>query len=316
MTKQPDIMSVASGKWPSLLVTLGFDQTVISQKHCPCPMCEGKDRFRMIDLEGGCRWICNQCGTGDAMDLIQNVMGWTFKAAVEKIRPLVPGATYSVTPKKPDQADIKRRTAELMDVWRGADNRAGVSQYLQSRGLPSEAFNQADLRCGKIKRFDADGKHLDDEQAMLARVITPQNRCVALHRTYLLPENKREKKITKTIGTINGGAIRLFNVKGATTLIIAEGIETAIAARWLLKDKQGLFPAWAAISANGMKKIAVPTFIERVIIMADNDSSYTGQAAAYDLANRLKVREKRNVEVFFPKKPDTDWLDYWNENHG
>ncbi len=311
-----DVMKAANGKWPSLLLSLGFSERVVSGKHGPCPMCEGKDRFRMIDLEGGCKWICNQCGGGDAMNLVQLAMNMTFQQAADKVRPMVCGASYSTAPKKPDSAAIKRLIGRLMDSWRAAQNKDELSRYLEARGLPREAFNQADLRVGKVDHYDEDGKNTGSVNTMLARIITPQNRTVALHKTYFLPEG-RQKKISKVASTIAGGAIRLFNAKDAETLIVAEGIETALAARYLCKVRgRGVFPAWATISASGMKKIAIPKSVKHVIIMADNDASFTGQAAAYDLANRLVVRDKRTVEVFYPKQVDTDWLDYLNSSTG
>ena len=105
----------------------------------------------------------------------------------------------------------------------------------------------------------------------------------------------------------------MFNAKDSEILIVAEGSETALAARYLLAQQSGKeHPAWATISANNMKKVAIPKCVKHVIIMGDNDSTFTGQAAAYELANRLVVREKRTVEVFTPKQVDVDWLDYWN----
>jgi len=305
----PDVMKVANGKWPSILLSLGFTELAVSGKHGPCPMCEGKDRFRMIDFEGACKWICNQCGQGDGMNLVTQAFNISFQEAANKVRPFVPGASFSIAPKKPDTAAIKRLITRLMDAWRAAKNTDELSRYLEARGLPRKAFNRADLRVGKADHYDSDGKKTGNFDTMFARITTPQNRTVALHKTYFLPDG-REKKMSKTASTISGGAIRLFNVKDKETLIVAEGIETALAARHMLNERWGTdHPAWATISANGMKKIAIPKTIKHVIIMGDNDSSFTGQAAAYELANRLRVREKKTVEVFIPKKVDSDWLD-------
>ncbi len=311
-----DVIKTASGKWPSILLSLGVSELAVSGKHGPCPMCGGKDRFRMIELDGSAGWICNQCGSGDGMNLAMEFLGLDFSAAAAKIKPLIFAADYSSSPKKPNQADVKRRTEQLMNMWRSAKGKEMVTGYLVSRGLPEESFRGADLRGAEIDYFNSEGKNLGKKPAMLARIISTKNRTACLHRTYVL-EGGTDKKITKTVGPWTGGAIRIFSTKNEDTLIVAEGIETAIAARWLhhLKNKK-FVPAWSTVSAGAMKKLAIPSNIKSVLIMSDNDRNYTGQAAAYDLANKLVIHNKVNVSVFVPPAPGTDWLDFLvSKNH-
>lgn len=47
---------------------------------------------------------------------------------------------------------------------------------------------------------------------------------------------------------------------------------------------------------------------KRIIIFADNDATYAGQAAAYALARRLGSRN-RSVDVQFPTEVGADWSD-------
>ena len=309
---QEDIMKLANGKWPSLLVSLGFTELAVSGKHGPCPMCEGKDRFRFMKLDGPGRWICNVCGSNDAMNLVMQVNNMSFAEASKMIRPMIPQADYTVTPQKPNMEEIKAHTKRLMDTWRAAKANDDLGGYLKSRGLKPDTYRQAALRCGTIKHYTDDGNCTGDTLAMLAKITNSKNRTVALHRTYFDLE-PREKKITKTVGPMSGGAIRLFKLEGEA-LIIAEGIETALAARELYKRSgNGTLPAWATVSANGMRNMAFPKQIKKVIIMADNDASYTGQAAAYELASRLVQKEKRQAEVWLPKAVGEDWLDVYRK---
>ena len=44
-------------------------------------------------------------------------------------------------------------------------------------------------------------------------------------------------------------------------------------------------------------------------MFGDNDASFTGQAKAYQLANRLEVQYKRKVEVKIPSVTGEDWND-------
>ena len=72
-------------------------------------------------------------------------------------------------------------------------------------------------------------------------------------------------------------------------------------------------PAWAALSANNMEKMWIPASVAKLAIYADHDESYTGQAAAYALAKRIKIQAKRRgpreVAVYVPRHADTDWAD-------
>jgi putative DNA primase/helicase len=88
---------------------------------------------------------------------------------------------------------------------------------------------------------------------------------------------------------------------------VAEGIETALCAGKLF----GL-PVWAAISAQGVLNWEPPEGVHEVIVAGDNDASFTGQAAAFGLAKRLKARGI-DVEVRIPSRVGADWADVWVE---
>ncbi len=309
-----EILITAMGKWPSILLSIGCTEKQMSGKHAPCPMCEGKDRFRMIELDGKGKWICNQCGSGDGMNLACLVLNMPFKDAVEKIRPYIAGASYLTTPKKPDQYDIKQRTTKLMNTWRAAKDKEMVSDYLKSRGLPEKAFKGVDLR-GSITDYYNEGRS-SKQNTILARVCTPHKKVACLHKTYLFEDGTRKKKLSQTTREWSGGAIRLFKAE-PEGLIVAEGIETALAARWLYYCKSKIWlPCWSTFSANGMAKLGTPKGLKHLLIFGDNDITFTGQYRAYELANRTVVRLQVPTEVFIPPKMGMDWLDVLNDLKG
>ncbi len=76
LLKISDIARAAQGQWGSILPALGI--TVPARgKHGACPVCGGKDRFRIDDKEGKGTWFCNQCDpqAGDGVNLVSRVTG-------------------------------------------------------------------------------------------------------------------------------------------------------------------------------------------------------------------------------------------------
>ena len=78
-----EITTQAVGKWQSIFSSLGIE--VGNGKHCPCPVCGGKDRFRFDNKDGRGTYICNQCGSGDGLELIKNYYHCDGKEASSKV---------------------------------------------------------------------------------------------------------------------------------------------------------------------------------------------------------------------------------------
>ena len=87
------IQDLTRGRWPDLLQSLaGLSAEQLTNKHQPCPLCGGKDRYRFDDHEGTGSWYCNKCGGkdhngggGSGMEMLMRRNDWTFKEAAEKI---------------------------------------------------------------------------------------------------------------------------------------------------------------------------------------------------------------------------------------
>jgi len=141
--------------------------------------------------------------------------------------------------------------------------------------------------------------------AMIAMVTGPDGAPSILHRTYLTADGRKasvDAPRRLMPGTVaKGAAIRLAPARDA--LGIAEGIETALSASALFR-----VPCWAAVNAGMLAAWQPPPEVRRILIFGDNDTSYTGQAAAYALARRLRS-EGFIVEVEVPAEPEADWND-------
>lgn len=88
-----DLYDQARGRWPGILASLaGLTDQQLTDRHQPCPLCGGEDRYRFDDKDGSGSWFCNRCGgknqtggAGNGMDLLMRKTGWEFKRAAEEV---------------------------------------------------------------------------------------------------------------------------------------------------------------------------------------------------------------------------------------
>jgi putative DNA primase/helicase len=286
------------GRWPGIYQSLGISIRD-DGRHGKCPICD-KDNFRVDDKEGSGSWICT-CGAGDGFTLLQKVLGLSFKEALNQIEPII-GTIRQSKCNRETYADPKK-LRKIFQESEPASRDNLVGQYLEARGL--KIFPPC-LRYHK-RVWEPDTKK--NMHAMLAVVQDKEGQGVTLHRTYLDVVNASKAKIDKPkklmpgVKKITGSAIRLFEPSDGL-IGIAEGIETALACCHRFN-----VPTWATISATMMASFEPPKGIKKVIIFGDNDRSFTGQKAAFSLANRLTLQNKIDCEVEIPVKVGTDFAD-------
>jgi putative DNA primase/helicase len=283
------ISETARGRWHGILPQLGISPKLLQNRHGPCPMCGGKDRFRFDDREGKGTWICNRCGSGDGAELVKRVKGVEYKEAARMVEGVV--GTVGRRPERPERPETSR--VELSRVWDAArriKSGSAVADYLEKRGISAAKISD-NLR------------ETTDGEVMLAKVQALDGTGVNIHRTYV----ESGTRLLMPGKLPSGSAIRLFYPWPETTIGIAEGIETALSAFVLFN-----VPVWSAISASLLKKWSPPPGVEKVIIFGDNDENFTGQEAAYSLARVLK--NDVEVDVKIPSIPGWDWNDVHRNN--
>jgi hypothetical protein len=92
-------------------------------------------------------------------------------------------------------------------------------------------------------------------------------------------------------------------------LVIGEGVETVLAAATKQTHRNTLLqPAWACGCADNLRNFPVLPGIQHLTILADNDESGAGQAAACACAERWS-EEGRDVEVLTPDQCGSDFND-------
>jgi putative DNA primase/helicase len=293
---------LAVGRWLGILVHFGIDRTLLSGRHSPCPVCEGRDRFRFDDKEGRGTFFCSHCGAGDGFKLLSLVKGWSFKQSATEIEGIV-GTIAANTAKVALDASNKVEVCRRM--WR--ESKAVVA------GDPAHSYLIRRIGITEVPdciRFHAaltyrrnDGS-VTRHPAMLARVTGFDGQGVAIHRTYLNSAGEKADvpTIKKIVGTLPASStVRLH--PAARCMGIAEGIETALSASLLFS-----IPVWAAISAGGLEKWTPPFGTQYVTVFGDNDKNGTGQAASWSLAKRL-ITSGIDVNVRIPETLGHDWND-------
>lgn len=305
MSERLEVRQIAQGRWRSILTILGMDERALSGKHGPCPMCGGKDRFRFDDKEGRGTYFCSGCGAGDGVQLAMGITGLSFRdvaAEVERIAGTVRPATTRTERTDDDKLSALRRVfRESRPIERGDE----ACRYLAGRGLRLYDLPES-IRLHPGMPYRDGGAALGTFPTMLATVTDAAGRALSMHRTFIQDGTKAPvpapKKLMQGL-PLSGAAIRLTPV--SRSLGIAEGVETALAASELFE-----VPVWSCLSTSGIEAFDPPEGVEHVIVFADNDANFAGQAAAYRAAHRLAIKGYE-VEVCIPPSVG-DWLDELN----
>ena len=135
MGNRMDVRTAAQGRWRGILHSLGMDERALSGKHCACPMCGGKDRFRFDDKDGRGTYYCSGCGAGDGVKLAMALTGQGFKETAQQIERLAGVVPLNATRPERTEEDklqaLRRVWSESRPIQRGDE----AEQYLLGRGL-------------------------------------------------------------------------------------------------------------------------------------------------------------------------------------
>ncbi|MEQ1952258.1 AAA family ATPase [Mesorhizobium yinganensis] len=194
------------------------------------------------------------------------------------------------------------RFREAFKILRAAAmaNAGAPVEYLRHRGIDIVPVNAMLLPAKDARRLLGKG------YPAMVLPVAKGGKLVGAHIT-LLDATATGKLATdnprKLYGPIKGGHVQLGRLDPDRPLIVAEGIETTLAASQLAD-----LPAVASLNASNMRVCDVPA-ASSVIICADNDESGTGQDAANALAQRLHDIGRPSVRIAIPDEVGQDWND-------
>ncbi|MDF0545128.1 toprim domain-containing protein [Sphingobium sp. H39-3-25] len=180
-----------------------------------------------------------------------------------------------------------------------------VATYLASRGithLPAALRYHPRTPLGK--------KHcVSFRPALIAAVrddagITAIQRCFFDRAGPWLATDLRKAKLT--LGRPLTGAVRLY--RPTRCLGLAEGIETALSAAILLD-----IPVWATLGNERLARVAIPDFVDQLILLPDNDQ---GGRLAAKRALDTYARPGRLIRTLWPWRGLNDWNDVLMEELG
>ena len=184
----------------------------------------------------------------------------------------------------------RTRLKAAMAIWHQSEPAAGtlVETYLRARGIT--------LLPPRVLTFQPRLRHPTGGvwPGMVALVTRGRDDdAVGIHRTFLTRDGGAKATVSPQkmmLGSCGGGAVRLAAATDA--VLVGEGLETCLA----VMQATGR-PAWAALSAAGLRSLDLPEHICTVVVLADADPS--GEAAALAAGRRWR-RQGRDVRIARP----------------
>ncbi|EGJ9438025.1 DNA primase [Salmonella enterica subsp. enterica] len=263
------------GHWPNILPALGVK--VIKNRHQPCPVCGGSDRFRFDDKEGRGTWFCNQCGAGDGLKLVEKVFGVSASEAAGKVN----AVTGNLSPVAPEviaaaeaetEADRKAAVAlavRLMEKTRPASGNA----YLTRKRFPA-------LECLTLTAVHKTG----GVTFRAGDVVVPlYDDTGALVNLQLI--NSDGLKRTLKGGQVKGACHIIEGKKQAgKRLWIAEGYATALTVHHLTGET--VMVALSSVNLLSLASLARQKYPAcQIVLAADRDLNGDGQSKAAEAAD-------------------------------
>lgn len=299
------VAAAAVGRWADIFPLVEVDIPE-GRRHGPCPACGGKDRFRMDDKNGRGDWICNQCGSGDGLDLVRRVHNISVLDAARRVGDVIGNTPASEKlPLAGRPVAGHQQTAQTAGGdARGAQTVRGLMQgavmgesaYLAAKGLPGRSVPL--LKDGSILLTLRDCAGT----VMGGQLIRPDG------SKRLLSGTAKRGAFIPVIEPLPGNA---------DAVVIAEGYASAVSASLLM---QGV--TVAALDAGNMLHVARAMRAAypdaQIIMAADNDWCQPGDTDEHGRPRTNTGRlgaEKAAAAVggmvaLPPTEHKADWNDY------
>ncbi len=199
--------------------------------------------------------------------------------------------------------------AQFMAAKKQPFSGSPADRYLQARGIDVARLDRVPGVLGWLPAV----RHIETHTTwpvMLAAFTGPDDKVVAVHRTFLAETDGRWSKAPiaparKIWPSYAGAAIRLWRGKSGLsigeaincglreTLVLTEGVEDGLCVALAVPGLR----VWCAGSLANLGKIQLPSAIDDVIICADNDWGKRQAARQFDKAVAALARQQVTVSV-------------------
>jgi hypothetical protein len=194
-----------------------------------------------------------------------------------------------------EAAAMRRKLDLARDIWTSSAQAAGtmISHYLRFRDITIPVPSSIRF----IGMHTPYGRHPPSGQrrpVMVAAVEHVVHGFVGVSRTFLTIDGSCKAALDPPrlfTGPVSGGAVRLGELQPDAPLVLAEGVESALAA----SEISG-WPAWAALSAGGIARLTLPAEARDIVIAVDRDANGVGERAARGAAEKW-LGEGRRVRL-------------------
>ncbi|HEJ9686793.1 DUF927 domain-containing protein [Proteus mirabilis] len=295
----------ANGQWQAILSHLGAE--VPLNTHTACPACGGKDRFRFDNKDDNGTFICNQCGSGDGLDLVQKILGGSVTEAAYEVANIIGIDTRSACPPAYRRSEIKAQQDELKAQQ--AEKQANEKREKHKRFI--ERYNRtiANVQRGRSDYLKAKGLHGFEMDLLQdgSLIIPLLDACGVITGAQTIKPNGDKRLLSDS--SKSGSYYPINEPVNVSTVIIAEGLATALTCHLIQPEAHTV----AAIDAGNLIHVAKVMRVKypesKIIIAGDNDikpdQDNTGKLAAEKAAKAVN-----GVAVLPPTDDKADWDDY------
>src|SRR5215472_3726668 len=190
------------GRWKEILPRFGVDTSYLRNRHGPCPLCGGKDRFRFDDKAGSGSYFCSQCGAstgeGAGIRLLMKFRDWDFRTAAMEIDRIVGDCRpLRLVHSRPERPTPKSRTSEaqraaaIERLIAEATNPNVVDRYLARRGV--HVRPQALLGHPSCPYWNEEGELLGRFPAVVVPIVNRDGELESVQRIYEADVEPRKK---------------------------------------------------------------------------------------------------------------------------